>query len=285
MTVTVKLIPLGSTTTEVQVGAVWHTAAVTKFDDLLTHEITAGVTSYADDIGQQSVLMKVVAGAKLKLVSGYTNGSDITKAMEKGEVDSEFGWSWGAIKTSARDWIEQKKINIIIQFGAEKSPELPDVPFITDYAKTDLDRHALELLMAPDAFAWPFIAPPGVPADRIALLREAFDATMTDPSFVADAKQVSLEINPMSGESNAGQYRAYTRLRLDGNRARQGTGESAELIIIEEMRLSCPATEDGDLGAKQSDRDMFAERLTSRAGMTFRVAPGLTKMQTTVKST
>src|ERR1700691_5412331 len=106
--------------------------------------------------------------------------------MERGEVDSEFGWSWGAIKSRSRAWLDQQKSDIVLQIGAAKSPELPAVPFIMDYAKNDLDRRALELLMAPDAFAWPFVAPPGVPADRIALLRRAFDATMKDPGFLAD---------------------------------------------------------------------------------------------------
>jgi tripartite-type tricarboxylate transporter receptor subunit TctC len=195
------LIPIGSTTTEVQVGAVWHQVGVTKLDDLMTREISAGVTSYYDDIGKSALITKSVIGAKLKFVSGYPSGNDITAAMEKGEVDSEFGLSWGAIKSRLTHWLDQKKINIILQFSSEKSPELPDVPFIMDYAKSDLDRRALEILMAPNAFAWPFVAPPGVPADRITLLRRAFDATMKDPSFLNDVKQARLELNPLSGEA------------------------------------------------------------------------------------
>jgi len=195
------LIPLGSTTTEVQVGAVWHEVGVTKFDDLMTREISAGVTSYYDDIGSLSLVAKFVTGAKLKIVSGYPGGNDVTAAMERREVDSEFGMSWGVLKTRLKNWLELKKVNVVLQFGSERSPELPDVPFIMDYAKNDLDRHALELLMAPDAFAWPFATPPGVPADRIALLRQAFDATMKDPDFLNEAKQLRLEINPMNGEA------------------------------------------------------------------------------------
>lgn len=194
-------IPLGSTTTELQVGAVWHEVGVTKFDDLMKREISAGVTSYYDDVGYDTLLTKAITGAKLKAVPGYPGGNDISAAMERGEVDSEFGWSWGAIKNRAKDWLDRKKINIVLQIGTQKSPELPGVPFLMDYAKNDLDRHALELLLAPDAFAWPFVAPPGVPADRIALLRQAFDATMKDPSFLSDAKKAALEVNPISGEA------------------------------------------------------------------------------------
>src|SRR5580658_8715354 len=193
------LVPLGSIGSEVQVGAVWHDVGVTKFDDLMKREITAGVTSYYDDVGSLSLVTKAVTGAKLKLVSGYPGGNDVQSSMEKGEVDAEFGWSWGAVKATKKNWLDQNKINIVLQIGTAKSPELPSVPCIMDYARNDLDRNALELLLAPDAFAWPFVVPPGVPADRIALLRAAFDETMKDPSFVSDARHLSLEINPMSG--------------------------------------------------------------------------------------
>jgi tripartite-type tricarboxylate transporter receptor subunit TctC len=195
------LIPLGSISTEVQVGAVWHDVGVTKFDELMTREITAGVTSFYDDVGSLSLVTKAITGAKLKLVSGYPGGNDIQSAMEKGEVDAEFGWSWGAIKATKKSWLDQKKLDILLQIGPAKSPELPNVPSIMDYAKNPLDRDALELLLAPDAFAWPFVVPPGVPADRLALLRQAFDQTMKDPGFVSDAAQLGLQINPMSGEA------------------------------------------------------------------------------------
>jgi tripartite-type tricarboxylate transporter receptor subunit TctC len=190
---------IGSTTTEVQVCAVWHAAAVTKLDDLLKREITAGITSYYDDIGSLTLVTKNITGAKLKIVNGYPGGNDISTAMEKGEVDAECGWSWGSLKTRARPWLEQKKVNIILQIGSRKASDLPDVPFIMDYAKNDLDRKALELLMAPDAFAWPFVTPPGVPAERVATLRKAFDEAMKDPALLAEAKQTNLEINPVGG--------------------------------------------------------------------------------------
>ena len=195
------LIPLGSVSSEVQVGAVWHEVGVTKFDDLMKREISAGVTSYYDDIGSLSLVTKAITGAKLKLVSGYPGGNDIQSAMEKGEVDSEFGWSWGAVKATKKNWLDQKKLDIVLQIGPAKSPELSNVPSIMDYASNQLDRNALELLLAPDAFAWPFVAPPGVPADRIALLRAAFNETMNDPSFVSDAKHLELAISPMTGEA------------------------------------------------------------------------------------
>lgn len=196
-----QLIPIGSTTNEVQIGVAWHQVGVTKIDDLKSREISVGITSFDDAIGSQAVMAKYVTGAKLKMVSGYPGGNDISIAMERREVDAQFGMSLGVLKTRLKNWLEQNKINIILQSGLEKSPELPNVLFIMDYAKSDLDRKALELLLASNAFAWPFVAPPGVPADRIRILRQAFDATMKDPNFLTDAKQSRLEVNPMGGEA------------------------------------------------------------------------------------
>ncbi len=196
-----QLIAIGSTTNEVQIGVVWHEAAVSGIDDLKAREISVGITSFYDAIGSQALMAKFLTGAKLKMVSGYPGGNEISMAMERREVDAQFGMSLGVLKTRLKNWLEQNKINIILQSGLEKSPELPDVPFIMDYAKNALDRKALELLLASNAFAWPFVAPPGVPADRIKILRHAFDATMKDPNFLTAAKQARLEVNPLGGEA------------------------------------------------------------------------------------
>ncbi len=141
-----------------------------------------------------------LTGAKIRLVTGYPGGNDITAAMEKGEVDARFGWSWGSVKSRARNWLQDKTINIILQMGVRKAPDLPNTPFIMDYAKSERDKQAMELLMAPQAFAWPFVTPPDVPADRVAALRRAFDATMKDPAFIADAKKIDIEVDAMTGE-------------------------------------------------------------------------------------
>ncbi len=196
-----QLTAIGSTTNEVQIGVVWHEVGVSGIDDLKAREISVGITSFYDAIGSQALIAKALTGARLKMVTGYPGGNDISVAMERREVDGQFGMSLGVLKTRLQNWLEQKKINIILQSGLEKSPELPNVPFIMDYARSDVDRKALELLLASNAFAWPFVAPPGVPADRIAILRRAFDATMKDPGFLADARQSRLEVNPLGGEA------------------------------------------------------------------------------------
>ena len=133
-------------------------------------------------------------------MTGYSGGNDVTMAMEKGEVDARFGWSWGSLKSRSRSWIDEKKVNIIVQMAMEKAADLPDVPLIMDFAKTELDRKALELLFAPQVMAWPLVAPPDVPADRVATLRKAFAATMKDTDFLADAKKLNIDVEPVPGE-------------------------------------------------------------------------------------
>jgi tripartite-type tricarboxylate transporter receptor subunit TctC len=195
-----KVQPIGSTSSETSVVATWHTSKVKTFEDVFKTEMTVGATSSTDGTVRYAQLVRRITPAKLKIVSGYPGGNDVTLAVERGEVDSKFGWSWGSVKSRAKDWLDQKKINIILQMGLKKADDLPNVPFIMDYAKTDVDRQALELVFAPTAFAWPIVAGPGVPAERIAELRKAFDATMKDPEFLADAKKLDIEIEPIGGE-------------------------------------------------------------------------------------
>ncbi len=198
-----KIQPIGSTSSEVSVVATWHTSKANTFEYLFNNEITVGSTGATDGTVRYAQLVKRLTPAKIKIVAGYPGGNDVTLAVERGEVDAKFGWSWGSVKSRAKDWVDQKKINIILQMGLKKADDLPNVPFIMDYAKTELDKQALELVFAPTAFAWPIVAGPGVPAERIAELRKAFDATMKDPEFLADAKKLDLEIEPVSGEEMA----------------------------------------------------------------------------------
>jgi tripartite-type tricarboxylate transporter receptor subunit TctC len=194
-----KFNPIGSTSSEVSVAVTWHTSPVKTFSDLFTREVTVGSTGMTDDTGRFPLLAKTLTGAKIKIVTGYPGGNDVTMAMEKEEVEGRFGWSWGSVKSRSKQWLDEKKINIILQMAMKKAPDLPDTPFIMDFAKTELDKQALELLFAPQAFAWPLVAPPDVPADRLAALRKGFDDTMKDEAFLAEAKKLTIEIEPMSG--------------------------------------------------------------------------------------
>jgi tripartite-type tricarboxylate transporter receptor subunit TctC len=192
---------IGSTSPEVSVAVTWHTVPVRRLEDCLTREISVGATAFSDDTGSLALMTKALTGARIRIVTGYPGGNDITAAMEKGEIDGRFGWSWGSLKSRARDWLVEKKITLILQMGLHRAPDLPDLPLIMDYAADASDRQALELLLGPQAFAWPVVAPPGVPAERVTALRRAFDATMRDPVFIADARKLDIEVDPLTGEA------------------------------------------------------------------------------------
>jgi tripartite-type tricarboxylate transporter receptor subunit TctC len=194
-----RLAAIGSTSADISVAVAWHAAKVKRFEDTYTTELSVGASSATDGTVRYAKLAKNLTPARLRIVPGYPGGNEISLAMERGEVDARFGWSWGAIKSRARDWLQDQKINILMQMGMAKTPDLPDTPFIFDYAKSDLDRRALELIFTPTAMAWPLVAAPNVPAERIAELRHAFAATMIDPDFIAAAASLELDLDPIAG--------------------------------------------------------------------------------------
>jgi hypothetical protein len=150
---------------------------------------------------KMAILSNALFGTKFKLVIGYEDASKVKLALENGELQGTFGNSWGDLKTQQPDWIRDRKLKIIIQDGYHKIPDLPDVPLIIDQVKNSADRQALDLLLERQKFSRPYTAPPGVPHDRLDLLRRAFDATVTDPDFVEAAQAARLAVdNPMTGE-------------------------------------------------------------------------------------
>jgi hypothetical protein len=140
-----------------------------------------------------------VVGTKFKIISGYPGGNDVDLAMERGEVQGRCGWSWTSVKSTRQAWLERKWLNLLLQLGLDKHPDLPNVPLVMDLAKTDEDRALFKLMFGRQVMAWPFALPPGVPADRVAALRKAFLDTMTDKDFLADINKAGMELRPVAG--------------------------------------------------------------------------------------
>jgi tripartite-type tricarboxylate transporter receptor subunit TctC len=140
-----------------------------------------------------------VFDAKVKLVTGYPGTNETTLAMERGEIDGLCGLSLGTMKTRHAAWLADGSVHLLVQAGIRKSPELPNVPLLTDLTQDPEKRRILKFIVAPQGMARPFVAPPGVPAARKAALRAAFDATMKDQDFLAQAAKSDIEINPVSG--------------------------------------------------------------------------------------
>jgi len=195
-----KFTWLGSANNEVSVCVSWNaTSGIAKFEDLLSKEMTVGGTSSSADTDQFPRIMNGVLGTKMRIVSGYPGGNDVVLAMERGEVKGRCGWSWSSVMSTHRVWLDEKKMTVLAQLALQKHPDLPDVPLIIDLAKTDEQKQILKLIFARQVMGRPYLAPPGIPADRAAALRQAFLDTMTDKDFLADAEKAQLEITPVDG--------------------------------------------------------------------------------------
>lgn len=188
---------LGSLNNEVTVCVAWHEAAVKTLQDVMSRELIIGSQGQTDG-DQFPAVLNTVIGTKFKMVSGYTGGGGMLLAMEQREVDGRCGWSWSSIQTQRPAWLAEKKINILVQTSLQKHPDLPDVPLAMDYVKTPEDKQALEFLFGRNVLGRVFAAPPGVPADRIAALRAAFEAVTKDKDAVAEANKQKLELTPVS---------------------------------------------------------------------------------------
>jgi tripartite-type tricarboxylate transporter receptor subunit TctC len=192
---------LGSVTNDTSACVVWHTSAVKNWKDFLEKPVTLGGQGPSSEPDIFANLYKNVFGAKVKLVAGYPGTNEITLAMERGEVEGLCGLSWSTIKTRHAQWLKDKKINIIVQAAFKKEPEMPDVPLIVDLTKDQEKLQILKIFLAAQEMARPFAAPPGIPEDRKAALIAAFDATVKDPEFLAEAKKLDLDVNPVSGSA------------------------------------------------------------------------------------
>jgi tripartite-type tricarboxylate transporter receptor subunit TctC len=193
-----KLSWLGSITSETSVCATWHTSPVKTWPDMFARDFTLGGSATGADPDTFALILRNLLGARVKLVTGYPGGNDINLAMERGEVEGRCGWSWTSIKSQKTDWLRERKISLLAQFGMEKNADLPDVPLVLERAANDEQRQVLRLLIAGQFVGRPFFAPPELPSDRKAALRQAFDATMKDPEFLAEAGRLDMEISPIA---------------------------------------------------------------------------------------
>ncbi|HEY6703856.1 MAG TPA: hypothetical protein VI010_07145, partial [Xanthobacteraceae bacterium] len=210
----VKLNWLGSTNRETQVMYVWHTAHAQVLEDAQGREIVMGAQAPGSTQFDYPVLANKLFGFKFKVVTGYESTPKIHLAMESGEVHGTIA-NWSTLKAINSNWITEKKIRILAQWALQKSPELGDVPLFLDLARTEADRDALRLMLARLEYGRPFFLPPNVPTARIEALRRAFDATMKDPSYLAEAEKLKVDVDPLSGEQVAALVEQVSRTPAD----------------------------------------------------------------------
>lgn len=192
---------IGSTSSEVSVCVAWEGTGIDKFSDLYERELIVGGIGAGGDPDIFPRIMTGVLGTRFRIVSGYPGGADIDFALERGEVDGRCGWSWTSILSSNMAWVTDGRIKILIQLALKPHPDLTamGVPWIMDMAKSEEDLQLFRMIFARGALGRPFIAPPGLPPDRAAALQQAFEDTMKDPEFLAEAARARLEIAPMTG--------------------------------------------------------------------------------------
>jgi tripartite-type tricarboxylate transporter receptor subunit TctC len=190
---------IGSTNNEISVCVAWATTGISRFEQLRTAELIVGATGPSADTYQFPKIANGVLGTRFKIVTGYPGGNDVDLALERGEVQGRCGWSWTAVKATHQPWLDQKKINLLFQIGLSKHPELAQVPLVLDFASNDEERQILKLVFARQVMAWPYLAPPDVPRERLEILRTAFMQTMQDADFRAEAAKSGLEISAVPG--------------------------------------------------------------------------------------
>jgi len=177
----------------------WKGSPITRIEQARTREVAVSASGAT---GNSAIMPKIVnqfLGTKFKVIGGYTEGSGVTLALERGEVDGVCGLSYSTLKTMRPDWFRDKKVNIILQIGLEKLKDLPNVPSALELVSDPDSRKVLELILIRQEMGRPFAMPPGVPADRVAILRNAFNAALKDPGFLAEAAKLRLEIDPLTG--------------------------------------------------------------------------------------
>ena len=190
---------IGSPIAENNTLVTWYTSGVKTIEDARQKEVPVGATGGSTS-SQYPKAMNALLGTKFKIIMGYPGGNDISLAMEKGEVMGRGSNAWGAWKSTHPDWVRDKKINILVQIGLKKADDLPDTPLLMDLARTDEDRAVLKLLSASGSIGRPLFMAPGVPAERVKALREAFNHMVKDKAFLDAAAAEKFEISPVPGE-------------------------------------------------------------------------------------
>ena len=193
-----KLSFIGTPATETNVCIANRTAAVQHVQDLKEKTLIVGDAGPGTGTHAYPKALNAILGFKFRLVGGYPSTANVFLAMERGELD---GVCESLVSVEARrpDWISSGEVSVLFQGGAKPDPHLPGAPFVTDLAQTPQDKQAIEFLYIGQGIGRPFIAPPGLPADRLRMLRNAFDATMKDPSFIAEVKKRKYSLDPESG--------------------------------------------------------------------------------------
>lgn len=191
---------IGNLSDSNQILVTWHTSPVKTFADALKTQEVLGASGVGSISVQLPSVVNNILGTKFKIITGYPAGNEMNLAMERGEINGRTANTIASYKATTPQYIDEKKLNYIFQVGIAKEPDLPDVPLLTDLAKNDLDRNVLKVMTNIAEFGRPVTTTPGVPKERVAALRQAFQAMLKDQRFQSEADKQRMEIGDMSGE-------------------------------------------------------------------------------------
>jgi tripartite-type tricarboxylate transporter receptor subunit TctC len=191
---------VGASTKDTTIALVWHASSIHTIQDAMVRSVNTGASGPATSTSITARIMNAALGTKFNVINGYKSQSEMNVAIERGEVDGVVGIQYVSIATVRPDWLAEKKIRIIAQVGQEKHPDLPDVPLLRDLITSTEARQEVDLAFASLSMGRPFVAPGGLAADRIKVLRDSFMAAFNSPALRAEAGKLKLEVIPMRGE-------------------------------------------------------------------------------------
>jgi len=191
---------IGSMNREATLAMSWHTSKVKTYEDLTRMELLVPGTGAGADSEIIPLAFNSLAGTKFKIISGYRNTTEAALAMERGELEGLAYWSWSAVKSIHPSWVPEKKVNLLFHTGTKVLPDIPQVRLIRNLVTNPTDKQALEFILAREILGRPFLAPPDLPAERVAVLRNAFAATLRDPDFLKDAAKAKLDVDLVTGD-------------------------------------------------------------------------------------
>jgi tripartite-type tricarboxylate transporter receptor subunit TctC len=193
---------LGSMEQFTPIAAVWHTVPIYSADDLMVRPMNVGGSGPGSTTSGYPHSLNAILGTKMKVISGYPGSAEINLAIERGELDGVASWCWTCLKGQKPHWVAEKKLRVVMQLAPVGDPELTkmNIPTVFERAKTDEQRQMLNIVFGSVALSRPYVAPPGLPPDRLALLRQAFEAALKDPALIADANSKGFVAEFVSAE-------------------------------------------------------------------------------------
>jgi len=194
-----KFEAVGSIAKQQTICATWHMSKIKTMDQARQQEVTVSATGASGDRATMPRILNALLGTKFKVINGYGTTESML-AVERGEVDGMCGVSWSTLKVSNPEWVQKQLLNVMLQAGTKPQAGLLDVPLVIDQATDPDDKRLIELLFFPQEMGRPFVMPPETPKELVNTIRRAFDETMKDPAFLAEAEKGLLDVDPLTGE-------------------------------------------------------------------------------------